>query len=73
MNGSVCVCVCGSKWMLSGSDDCNLHNGLRGHTESKRQEERGGKQMCCMLSVVRLLSCCVPGELYQTDILDHLF
>lgn len=58
--------------MLSGTDDCNLHNGLTGHTESKRQEERGGEQMCCMLSVMGLLSCCVPVEAYQTNIFDHL-
>lgn len=59
--------------MLSGTDDCNLHNGLRGHTESKRLEERGGKQMCCMLSVVGLLPCCVLEELYLIDVFDHLF
>lgn len=36
MNGSVCVCVfaCISKWLLPGTDDYNLHNGLTLHTDS---------------------------------------
>lgn len=30
------VFMCVSKWLLPGTDDCNLHNGLTSHTDSDR-------------------------------------
>lgn len=35
---ALCVFVCISKWLLLGTDNCNLHNGLTGHTASLKQE-----------------------------------
>lgn len=41
---ALCVFVCRSKWLLSGTDDCNLHNGLTLHTDTYRQDEEEAKK-----------------------------
>lgn len=40
----VCVYVCASKWLLLGTDDYNLHNGLTRHTETESRRKNMAKE-----------------------------
>lgn len=44
----LCVFVCVSKWLHPGTDDYNLHNGLTGHTDRRRGEEKTRKKKECV-------------------------
>lgn len=64
--GCVCVCVCVCKThTVNGCSLALMTVICIMDSEAILRVKDGGKQMCCMLSVVGFLSCCVSGDLYQ--------